>query len=295
MTHPTDELVLPPTTPGRPLPRRALLGGALGLATTALVGTPRTARAAVPVVGRILTTYTAAGGSSVLGAPLRREVRRRISGRNTYGQPFARGTVWWGSGVGAVDRPASRVRLTTARNFRPVLGVRDLWRTNDLDGCTALEKRVVGDLGITAMVAMNSGSDPSIPGVARHQYLISNAGSYLEFYRGYVSRPASRASVGRVLRLVARSEAPVLIHCAGGKDRTGWLSELAQRVAGVAEEVRDSDYLATRAYSGGRVDLTWLQAARDQLTADYGSLERYLLEGCGLSSADLARLRARLR
>jgi len=291
VTQPSDELVLPAASP---LSRRVVLGGGLGLAVSALVGAPRAAEAAVPVVGRIKQTYLAAGGKAVLGAPLKREVKRRISSRNTYAQQFQRGTVWWGSGVGAVDRPAERVRLSTARNFRPVLGVRDLWRTDDLDGCSALEKRIVSDLGIESMVAMNSGSDPSIPGVKRYQYRISNAGTYDEFYRGYVTRAASRESVGRVLRLVARSKAPVLIHCAGGKDRTGWLSELAQRVAGVAQEQRDADYLATKAYSGGHVDLAWLGAARDQLTRDYGTLERYLTEGCDLSTDDLARLRTRL-
>ncbi|WP_231918091.1 tyrosine-protein phosphatase [Microlunatus sagamiharensis] len=62
----------------------------------------------------------------------------------------------------------------------------------------------------------------------------------------------------------------------------------------MAQEQRDADYLATKAYSGGRVDLAWLGAARDQLTKDYGTFERYLTEGCGLSSDDLARLRTRL-
>ncbi|SER29177.1 tyrosine-protein phosphatase [Microlunatus flavus] len=275
------------------LARRALLGGGLGLAATALVGTPRAA-AAAPVVGRIRDTYEAAGGEAVLGAPLAHEVRRRIGRQTTYGQRFAGGTVWWGSGVGKVDRPAQRVRLDTARNFRPALGVRDLWRTDDLDGCSALEKRVVIDLGIETMIAMNSGGDPSIPGVERHQYRISNAGSHLEFYRGYVSRSASRASVRRVLRRVARSDAPVLVHCAGGKDRTGWVCDLMQSVAGVAREVRDLDYLATRSYSGRPVELEWLDAARDELARRYGTVEAYLREGCDLSATDLRRLRARL-
>ena len=281
------------TVATRALPRRAVLGGALGLAGAALVGAP-TAQAAPAVTGRILETYEAVGGAAVLGGPLEREVKRRIAHRSTYGQRFERGTVWWGSAIGKVDRPGERVRLDTGRNFRPVAGVRDLWRTDDLDGCTALEKRVVVDLGIETMIAMNSGGDPSIPGVRRYRYRISNAGSHLRFYRGYVDRAASRASVGRVLRRVARSHAPVLVHCAGGKDRTGWVCELMQTVAGVAQEVRDIDYLATRAYSGAHVELEWLGAAREELRTRYGSVETYLREGCDLSAADLRRLRTRL-
>lgn len=288
-----SELDIRPTHPV--LKRRLVLAGALGVAGTTLVGP--LARAATPVVsGRILETYLAAGGADVLGLAVHKEVKRRISSRNTYAQRFERGTVWYGSGVGKVDLPAgARVRLDTARNFRPVVGVRDLWRTGDLDGCTALEKRVVVDLGIETMIAMNSGGDPSIPGVDRYQYYISNAGENLEFYRGYVTRHASRRSVGRVLRRVARSDAPVLVHCRAGKDRTGWVCDLMQTVAGVSREVRDADYLATRTYAGSEIDLAWLTAAREQLVSDYGTLEDYLVDGCDLARADLVRLRKRLR
>lgn len=276
------------------LARRTVLTGALGLAGTALVGATAQA-AAPPVTGRILQTYLAAGGADVLGAPLHRQVKRRIDHRSTYAQRFERGTVWWGSKVGKVDRPDARVRLDSARNFRPVTGVRDLWRTDDLDGCTALEKRIVVDLGITTMIAMNSGGDPAIPGVKNRHYAISNAGERLEFYRGYVTRRSSRESVGRVLRRVARSADPVLVHCRAGKDRTGWVCDLMQAVAGVDRDVRDLEYLATRAYSGADVELAWLTAARDQLVEDYGTVTDYLVEGCDLSRTDLARLRKRLR
>ncbi len=275
------------------LARRSVLAGALGLAGAALVGVPA-AQAAPRVSGRILQTYLAAGGPAVLGTAVHGEVKRRIAHANTYGQRFERGTVWWGSGVGLVDRLGARVRLGSAANFRPVSGVRDLWRTDDLDGCTALERRVVVDLGITTMIAMNSGGDPAIPGVTRRHYPISNAGDHLEFYRGYVTRSKNRAAVGRVLRRVAGSDAPVLVHCQAGKDRTGWVCDLMQAVAGVDRGVRDLDYLATRSYSGAHVELDWLAAARAQLARDHGTVEDYLVDGCGLSRADLGRLRKRL-
>lgn len=277
-----------------PLSRRALMGGLLGVGAAAVV--PLGAAAAAPVIkGRIKETYLAAGGAKAFGKPLANEVKVAIDSHNTYGQRFAHGRVWWGSGVGLVDLPGSRrVRLASAPNFRPVLGVRDVWRTDDLDGCSALEERVVRDLDIRTMIAMNTGSDPSITGVQRLTYSISNAGSQLEFYRGYVSRPASRASVGEVLAAVAASSHPVLIHCQGGKDRTGWLSDLLQRLGGVRQAQRDADYLATKAYSGGAVDLAWLQAARNQLLTDYGSIDAYLTKGCGLSAQTVAAVRARV-
>jgi hypothetical protein len=295
MTAPLDHhLSDAPDRARRPaLGRRSLLAGALGLTGAALVGAPA-AQAAPRVSGRILEAYLAAGGARVLGAAVHAEVKHRISHVNTYGQRFERGTVWWGAGLAAVDRPDLRVRLTSARNFRPVVGVHHLWRTDDLDGCTALEKRVVEDLGITTMIAMNSGGDPSIPGVDRYQYYISNAGDHLDFYRAYVTSEKRRASVGHVLRRVARSDDAVLVHCSAGKDRTGWVCDLMQTVAGVGRDVRDADYLATRTYSGGEVELAWLTAARDQLTSDYGTVTDYLVDGCGMTSSDLTLLRKRL-
>jgi protein tyrosine phosphatase (PTP) superfamily phosphohydrolase (DUF442 family) len=276
------------------LARRSVLVGALGLAGTALVGVPA-AYAKPPLGSKIRETYLAAGGAHVLGAPLHRQVKHRIDHTSTYAQRFERGTVWWGAKVGKVDRPDVRVRLDSARNFRPVVGVRDLWRTDDLDDCTPLEKRIVADLGITTMIAMNSGSDPSIPGVKNRHYAISNAGERLEFYRGYVTREDNRAAVGRVLSRVARSDAPVVVHCRAGKDRTGWVCDLMQDVAGVERNVRDHDYLATRTYSGADVDLVWLSAARDELVSEYATVADYLIRGCGLDPADLARLVKRLR
>lgn len=274
--------------------RRSVLAGALAVASATLVGAP-VAQAAPPVSGRILETYLAAGGPDVLGQPVEREVKRRISLVSTYGQRFERGIVWWGSGVGRVDRPGARVRLASAPNFRPVSGVSDLWRSDDPDRITALEKRIVVDLGITTMIAMNRGHDPAVPGVDRRHYAISNAGSHLRFYRGYVTRARNRAAVGWVLRRVARSHAPVLVHCQAGKDRTGWVCDLMQAVAGVDQDVRDLDYLATQAYSSDRVELAWLAAARTQLVRDYGDVSRYLVDGCGLDRADLTLLAQRLR
>ena len=101
--------------------------------------------------------------------------------------------------------------------------------------------------------------------------------------------------MGRVLRRVARTEGAVVVHCKAGKDRTGWVCDLMQAVAGVTREVRDLDYLATRSYSGADVDLEWLAAARTQLADDWGSVTDYLVDGCDVTRADLRRLAARLR
>ena len=276
------------------LSRRAVLGGALGLGLATLPGLAGAAPA-FEVKGKIRDTYRANGGLDVLGRPLAGEVKIRIRHVNTYAQRFERGTVWWAAGQGRVDLPdATRVRLRKGENFRPVLGVVDLWRTDDLDGLPALDERIVRDLGIGTVIAMNSGSDPRITGVRNLKHVISNSGSTLTFYRGYVTRAASRAAAGKVLTAVAGSTAPVAVHCRRGKDRTGWVCDLMQSVAGVSRATRDADYLATEAYSGRPVELAWLHAAREACVERYGSTSAYLRQGCGLSSSTLARLERRL-
>ncbi|SDN63594.1 tyrosine-protein phosphatase [Allokutzneria albata] len=58
---------------------------------------------------------------------------------------------------------------------------------------------------------------------------------------------ASSAEFVEVLRLVAGSEGPVLVHCAAGKDRTGVATALALAAVGVTREAIVADYVATQA------------------------------------------------
>ena len=101
--------------------------------------------------------------------------------------------------------------------------------------------------------------------------------------------------MGRALTAVASTPASVLVHCAGGRDRTGWLSDLMSSLVGVSQGARDASYLATKTYSGLTIDIAWLNAARAELRGRYGTTDRYLTVGCGLSAATLAGLKKRLQ
>ncbi|HEY4570242.1 MAG TPA: tyrosine-protein phosphatase [Kribbella sp.] len=107
----------------------------------------------------------------------------------------------------------------------------------------------------------------------------------------------------------------VLVHCHGGKDRTGMIVALALSVAGVPEEEIVSDYFRTQArlaswleeqlaaepdtskhaemieFRDTRVDT--IVAILRHLDTTYGGPEAYLRHG-GLTDDDLDRLRSRL-
>ncbi len=126
-----------------------------------------------------------------------------------------------------------------------------------------------------------------------------------------------RANVAAAMSAVARApDGAVVVHCLGGKDRTGLLTALLLHVAGVGDEEIAADYALSEVRLQPRHDL-WLaeagsEAERERirriaatpaesivgvlhaLRERYGSVESYLRAG-GLDDADLQRVRARLR
>ncbi|HET7884167.1 MAG TPA: tyrosine-protein phosphatase [Acetobacteraceae bacterium] len=145
------------------------------------------------------------------------------------------------------------------------------------------------------------------------------AAQFAAQYREFVIDPVQRAGFGTVLIDLAHAGTPVLWHCSAGKDRTGWTSALLQSIAGVAPATIMQDYLATNLYAAARISAElkairatagdaaaavlaptlgvqpgFLQAALDQVTASYGSMQAYLTQGLGLTQADIYVLRAKM-
>lgn len=137
----------------------------------------------------------------------------------------------------------------------------------------------------------------------------------LDHYRGFVSVPRKREVVGAVLAGLSGEDRPQVFHCSEGKDRTGWIAMIVQALVGVSEADILRDYLLTnertnRALStldaarkawGNRpdeffrpamiADADYLEAGIGQIEADYGDVESYVIDGLGLTSAQLGRLR----
>jgi protein-tyrosine phosphatase len=117
--------------------------------------------------------------------------------------------------------------------------------------------------------------------------------------------------------LLSSNGRPVLFHCAAGKDRTGYAAAIFLRLLGVPQEVVMEDYLLTNQYflSAYRWTLRVMQLVRGRRFAQsvrefmiaepgylgsaftaidetYGSFDRYVSAGLGLTSMDIANLRS---
>lgn len=135
-------------------------------------------------------------------------------------------------------------------------------------------------------------------------------------YRGLITLASARAGYGRVFRELARAEhRPALVHCSGGKDRSGWAAASLYLLLGVNPDDVMADYLRSGwreqaladslvrglVERGGDPELwrpifaadpRYLGAALDQLRTSHGSVEAYFADGLGVGEPTQAALRA---
>lgn len=70
-----------------------------------------------------------------------------------------------------------------------------------------------------------------------------------EIYRGFPFEEGLVSAYRGFLHRVTETPGPILIHCAAGKDRTGFFVALIQRLLGVHEDERLEDYLLTNEWA----------------------------------------------
>lgn len=138
---------------------------------------------------------------------------------------------------------------------------------------------------------------------------------WIEQYRMQVSLPSARAAYGRVFReLAAVEHRPALIHCSGGKDRTGWAVAALLLLLGASNETVMAEFLRTgdQGVTFGRAalealrerggdpelwrpmfvtDPAYLEAALAEVTTSYGSIEGYFADGLGVDAETREALR----
>jgi protein-tyrosine phosphatase len=202
---------------------------------------------------------------------------------------------------GAVVRSDSRAHLTDA-GWDALLAygvsrIVDLRRDDELadDPPRAAEVEVVhvslmagiepGDAGWAAMVAEAEAAPDAL-------------GEYIVFYDWALERCAP-AIVRSLTAVASAPPGAVVVHCVGGKDRTGLVAALLLRLCGVSLEDVDADYALTETRLRPRLGEVATAPAGamtivlDRLEQRHGSIEEYLVAS-GLAPAAIDALRARL-
>ncbi|MGW4353911.1 tyrosine-protein phosphatase [Nocardia sp. NPDC004582] len=116
-------------------------------------------------------------------------------------------------------------------------------------------------------------------------------------YPFMVNFHGSDVAFGTLLRSIAgNTGGATLYHCTSGKDRTGWATAVLLTLLGVPRDVVNADYLASNTELGDpqAVQLSWLEAAFNEMDRLYGSFDRYVRDGLGLDQATIDALRAKL-
>jgi protein-tyrosine phosphatase len=243
--------------------------------------------------------------------------------------------------------------LSGAWNFRDVSGLKTdegrcvgsgfLFRSSELSGLDDTGAQDLVNLGVTDVFDVRdhaeierSGSDNIPDGIEfhvlpfdlrpdgkaphemTHEDYVANRARYMAWvYETMPALPGAMSCIDQVIKLLG-DDRRVLIHCAAGKDRTGWVVAVVLGALGVNSDLIVEDYLRSNAdieplrahltkiygpgEGGEQIEISddllgvkeeYLAAAQQAMTEGYGSLEQYL-KACGVTEDDLDRLRTRL-
>jgi protein-tyrosine phosphatase len=118
---------------------------------------------------------------------------------------------------------------------------------------------------------------------------------------------------GEMLRTIIEADAPAIIHCSAGKDRTGWAASLMLLALGVPEQTVIDHYLESNLHRREQSDRfeqftragidpsilepffgvreEYKRAALVALDERWGGIDGYLYDGLGMTDAELSRFR----
>jgi protein tyrosine/serine phosphatase len=201
---------------------------------------------------------------------------------------------------GAVVRSDTRAHLTDA-GWEALLAygvsrIVDLRRDEELadDPPREVDVEVVHESLMAGL-----GEDASwVAMMAEAEALTDERDQYVLFYGWALEHRA--AAIARALAAVASAPpGAVVVHCVGGKDRTGLVAALLLRLCGVSLEDVDADYALTEQRLRPRLgEIATAPAGAmatvlERLEGRHGSVEAYLV-AAGLAPGAVDALRARL-
>ncbi|WP_305091785.1 tyrosine-protein phosphatase [Prescottella sp. R16] len=293
-------------------PRLAVVGVAAAL-TVVLTGCSRSTADVpdTPAVSATTTAYAAAPTPRLASIDNFRDLAGPDGGYTTADGHRVRAGVFYRSNALTTDDADAAVldTLGIARVF-------DLRTTAEIEkdpdrvpaGAEYTNVDIVGDTSSGAVAASVDLSTPE-----------SAAAVLVDANRQFVTNPAMRDRFGALLTEMAATDGPQLFHCTAGKDRAGWTSAMLLTIAGVDRDTVMENYLSTNEYSKASIDAKaaavtaakgeqagaamrvlmgvspeFLTAGFDAIDAQFGSVDRYLTDGLGLSDATLETLRAKL-
>ena len=241
------------------------------------------------------------------------------------------------------DSPARHLNLEGASNFRDLGGYptgdgrivrwRQIFRSNHLGHLTAADIEIVRRLGVQSAFDFRGLDEraaavcgieditvhplpiePTVVAALRARLaagmLSTDSAREImrESYRNYVRH--NTHSFRTLFAHLVDDRAPLVIHCAAGKDRTGFACALVLHALGVPDDAIAEDYLLTNRFyrrdtsastdlpddvrqAIGSVDASFLAAGFEAISADYGDLESYFRNGLGLGVRERAALEER--
>lgn len=128
--------------------------------------------------------------------------------------------------------------------------------------------------------------DPSVAGVTNKIFPIEGTTDYAKF----VTDSTNRAGFKDAINAIANADGKVLLHCTFGKDRTGWTVAMIMYALGASDAQVKSEYLK----SGSGVNTDMLNVGLSKAKAKYGSIDKYISKGLGISDSTIAKLKAKL-
>ncbi len=138
-------------------------------------------------------------------------------------------------------------------------------------------------------------------------------------WSAFVTSDVRRAALGAVLSQLNQTTGTQLFHSGTQLDIAGWVAALLLSIANAPFDVIMQDYLLTNGYASAEINASlavireqqgddaasaqtplyqaqesYLQAAFQQVQANYGTVKNYLTTGLGLADATVSQLRTRL-